>query len=159
MERANPPYDAFGHDVGERIIRRAPDQRNQPAFRSCGQDAVSCPWPRAHVEQRKRWERGYLATIAQAAPSLLRQAIHCLLQPNLRRRRRRALAAGSDRTGNGAGSWPLAVQFVGVTLTAVYAYGNIRFRAPVEPVLCVLAAVAVAPWVARLSSRLQRAGR
>ena len=33
------------------------------------------PSDRAHVEQRKRWERGYLATMAQAAPSLLRRAI------------------------------------------------------------------------------------
>jgi hypothetical protein len=39
---------------------------------------------------------------------------------------------------------PLVAQVVSVTLTAAYAYGSERFRAPVEPVLCILAGVAVA---------------
>jgi 4-amino-4-deoxy-L-arabinose transferase-like glycosyltransferase len=68
---------------------------------------------------------------------------------DLRRRRRAALAAGSDGSGDGASTWPLIVQFVSVTLTALYAYGTIRFRAPAEPMICVLAAVGVAPWVGR----------
>ena len=37
-------------------------------------------------------------------------------------------------------SWLLWVQAVAVTLTAAYAYGTLRFRAPFEPILCVLAA-------------------
>ena len=37
-------------------------------------------------------------------------------------------------------SWPLWVQALAVTLTAAYAYGTLRFRAPFEPILCVLAA-------------------
>lgn len=41
---------------------------------------------------------------------------------------------------------PLLAQVVSVTLTAAYAYGTVRFRAPVEPVLCILAAV----WFASL---------
>lgn len=36
--------------------------------------------------------------------------------------------------------WPIASQFVAVTITAAYTYGTIRFRAPVEPLLCVLGA-------------------
>jgi 4-amino-4-deoxy-L-arabinose transferase-like glycosyltransferase len=44
---------------------------------------------------------------------------------------------------------PLAAQAVSVTLTAAYAYGTVRFRAPVEPVLCVLAGVAAVPLVGR----------
>jgi hypothetical protein len=51
---------------------------------------------------------------------------------------------------------PLLVPAVAVSLTALYAYGTIRFRAPVEPVLCVLAGVATAgglrravPWLRR----------
>ena len=44
---------------------------------------------------------------------------------------------------------PLAVQFLAVTITAAYAYGTIRFRAPAELALCILAAVGVAPWASR----------
>jgi 4-amino-4-deoxy-L-arabinose transferase-like glycosyltransferase len=47
---------------------------------------------------------------------------------------------------------PIGAQFVSVALTAVYAYGTTRFRAPVEPMLCVLAGVAAVPataWVRR----------
>ncbi len=36
--------------------------------------------------------------------------------------------------------WPMASQFVAVTITAAYTYGTIRFRAPAEPMLCVLGA-------------------
>jgi hypothetical protein len=43
---------------------------------------------------------------------------------------------------------PLAAQAIGVTLTAAYAYGTVRFRAPMEPVLCVLAGVAAVPGLA-----------
>ncbi len=39
--------------------------------------------------------------------------------------------------------WPLWSHAVMVTFTAVYAYGNLRFRAPFEPILCVIAAVGV----------------
>lgn len=42
---------------------------------------------------------------------------------------------------------PLAAQFAAVTLTAAYAYGTTRFRAPAELALCVLAAVGVATLV------------
>lgn len=42
---------------------------------------------------------------------------------------------------------PLAAQFAAVTLTAAYAYGTTRFRAPAELALCVLAAVGVAAVV------------
>jgi len=37
-------------------------------------------------------------------------------------------------------SWPMWVQALAVTFTAAYAYGTLRFRAPFEPILCVLAA-------------------
>jgi 4-amino-4-deoxy-L-arabinose transferase-like glycosyltransferase len=49
---------------------------------------------------------------------------------------------------------PLAAQVVSVTVTAAYAYGTVRFRAPVEPVLCVLAGVVAVPVAARLRSWL-----
>ncbi|HUF97360.1 MAG TPA: glycosyltransferase family 39 protein [Ilumatobacter sp.] len=39
--------------------------------------------------------------------------------------------------------WPLWSHAVMVTFTAVYAYGNLRFRAPFEPILCVMAAVGI----------------
>jgi 4-amino-4-deoxy-L-arabinose transferase-like glycosyltransferase len=38
-------------------------------------------------------------------------------------------------------SWPLWTHALAVTLTAAYAYGTLRFRAPFEPILCVLAAI------------------
>ena len=44
---------------------------------------------------------------------------------------------------------PLVAQFVSVTITAAAAYGTVRFRAPAEPVLCILAAVGLAPVVSR----------
>jgi 4-amino-4-deoxy-L-arabinose transferase-like glycosyltransferase len=44
---------------------------------------------------------------------------------------------------------PLGAQVLSVTLTAAYAYGTVRFRAPVEPVLCVLAGVAAVPVARR----------
>ena len=49
----------------------------------------------------------------------------------------------------GTAVWPMAVQFVAVTLTAAYAYGTIRFRAPAELVLCILAAIGIAPQATR----------
>ncbi len=45
---------------------------------------------------------------------------------------------------------PLGAQFLSVTFTALYAYGTVRFRAPVEPVLCILAGVALVPLLPRL---------
>ncbi|QQS24799.1 MAG: glycosyltransferase family 39 protein [Actinomycetota bacterium] len=50
--------------------------------------------------------------------------------------------------------WPLGAQIVGVTITAAYAYGTTRFRAPAEPVLCILAAVALVPLGAAVARRL-----
>ncbi|MCU1394591.1 MAG: hypothetical protein JWM34_3019 [Ilumatobacteraceae bacterium] len=48
---------------------------------------------------------------------------------------------------------PLTSQFLSVTITAAAAYGTARFRAPAEPVLCLLAAVGVAPLLGRLRRR------
>lgn len=43
--------------------------------------------------------------------------------------------------------WPLWCHAVAVTLTAIYAYGTLRFRAPFEPIMCVMAAIGlVALW-------------
>lgn len=42
---------------------------------------------------------------------------------------------------------PVAAIAVMVTLTAAYAYGNVRFRAPMEPLLCILAASGLAALV------------
>ncbi len=44
---------------------------------------------------------------------------------------------------------PLGAQALSVTITAAYAYGTVRFRAPMEPVLCILAAVAAVPVLSR----------
>ena len=52
-----------------------------------------------------------------------------------------------------AGLLPLTSQFLSVTITAAAAYGTVRFRAPAEPVLCLLAAVGVAPLFGRLRRR------
>jgi 4-amino-4-deoxy-L-arabinose transferase-like glycosyltransferase len=50
--------------------------------------------------------------------------------------------------------WPLWCHAVAVTLTAAYAYGTLRFRAPFEPILCVLAAFGtVACWQALAARR------
>ncbi|MCU1387218.1 MAG: hypothetical protein JWL72_556, partial [Ilumatobacteraceae bacterium] len=48
---------------------------------------------------------------------------------------------------------PLTSQLLSVTITAAAAYGTARFRAPAEPVLCLLAAVGVAPLLIRLRTR------
>ncbi|MCU1360578.1 MAG: glycosyl transferase, family 39, partial [Ilumatobacteraceae bacterium] len=48
---------------------------------------------------------------------------------------------------------PLTSQLLSVTITAAAAYGTARFRAPAEPVLCLLAAVGVAPLLIRLRKR------
>lgn len=45
---------------------------------------------------------------------------------------------------------PLIVPFLGVTVVALYAYGNARFRAPAEPALCILAAIGLAAVVTRV---------
>lgn len=45
---------------------------------------------------------------------------------------------------------PLGAQVICVTLTAAYAYGTVRFRIPVEPVLCILAGVAAVPLLTRI---------
>ncbi len=45
---------------------------------------------------------------------------------------------------------PLLAQFLSVTVTAAYAYGTVRFRAPAELSLVVLAAVGLAPWARSL---------
>ncbi|MGD9703141.1 MAG: glycosyltransferase family 39 protein [Acidimicrobiia bacterium] len=49
---------------------------------------------------------------------------------------------------------PLTMQFVSVTITSAFAYGTVRFRAPAEPVLCLLAAVGIAPLLARARRRM-----
>ncbi len=41
----------------------------------------------------------------------------------------------------GTPSWPLWSHALAVTLTAAYAYGTLRFRAPFEPILCVFAGI------------------
>jgi hypothetical protein len=46
--------------------------------------------------------------------------------------------------------WPLWSHAAMVTFTAIYAYGNLRFRAPFEPILCVMAAVGVVAVFDRL---------
>ena len=46
---------------------------------------------------------------------------------------------------------PLVAQFVSVSVTAAYAYGTVRFRAPAELSLCVLAAVGMLPMLARVA--------
>jgi 4-amino-4-deoxy-L-arabinose transferase-like glycosyltransferase len=48
---------------------------------------------------------------------------------------------------------PLVAQIIGVTITAAYAYGTTRFRAPAEPVICLLAAVAIAPFLTKTARR------
>ncbi len=55
--------------------------------------------------------------------------------------------------------WPLIAQIVSVTVTAAYAYGTTRFRAPAEPVLCLLAAVGITPLLGRAASTLAGGGR
>jgi hypothetical protein len=56
----------------------------------------------------------------------------------------------------GVGLIPLVAQIISVTVTAAYAYGNTRFRASAEPVLCILAAVALAPLLATGAARWRR---
>jgi 4-amino-4-deoxy-L-arabinose transferase-like glycosyltransferase len=51
---------------------------------------------------------------------------------------------------------PLGVQFLGVTITAAYTYGTVRFRAPAEPALCVLGAMGLVPVVALARGWLAR---
>jgi 4-amino-4-deoxy-L-arabinose transferase-like glycosyltransferase len=65
------------------------------------------------------------------------------------------LAAVGLVTQRRSGRWnlPLLAPFAGVTFVALYAYGNTRFRAPAEPVLCVLAAIGLATLVAYLRGR------
>ena len=50
---------------------------------------------------------------------------------------------------------PLGAQFAAVTITAAFAYGTIRFRAPAELALCILAAVGAVPLVSRVGARLR----
>jgi hypothetical protein len=50
--------------------------------------------------------------------------------------------------------WPLLSQVAMVTITAAYAYGTTRFRAPAELSLCVLAGVGLAPLIGALWRRL-----
>ncbi len=42
---------------------------------------------------------------------------------------------------------PLMAQIVAVTITAATVWGSVRFRAPAEPVLAVLAAIALSAWI------------
>jgi 4-amino-4-deoxy-L-arabinose transferase-like glycosyltransferase len=51
---------------------------------------------------------------------------------------------------------PLTAQIVSVTLTAALTYGTIRFRAPAEPVLCVLAAIGAVGVVRWLTAWFRR---
>ena len=53
--------------------------------------------------------------------------------------------------------WPLMTPFAVAVLVAVYSYGNVRFRAIAEPVIVVLAAVAItACWRALAGIRARR---
>ena len=47
---------------------------------------------------------------------------------------------------------PLTSHFITVTLTAAYAYGTLRFRITVEPILCVGAAISAVALVDRLAA-------
>ncbi len=49
---------------------------------------------------------------------------------------------------------PLGAQIASVTITSAFAYGTVRFRAPAEPVLCLLAAVGIAPLLTRARRRV-----
>jgi 4-amino-4-deoxy-L-arabinose transferase-like glycosyltransferase len=55
--------------------------------------------------------------------------------------------------------WPLLSQVAMVTITAAYAYGTTRFRAPAELTLCVLAGAGLTPLLARGWRRLAPDGR
>jgi len=57
------------------------------------------------------------------------------------------------------GLTPLLIQFAAVSLTALYAYGTARFRAPAEPALCLLAGVAGSVGLARAGPWLKRRWR
>ncbi|MEZ5216609.1 MAG: glycosyltransferase family 39 protein [Ilumatobacteraceae bacterium] len=46
---------------------------------------------------------------------------------------------------------PLVAQFVSVTITAAYAYGTVRFRAPAEAALVILAGIGLVPLAGRAS--------
>jgi hypothetical protein len=48
---------------------------------------------------------------------------------------------------------PLMSQFVAVTITAATVWGSVRFRAAAEPVLVILAAIALSIWTAGVKSR------
>jgi hypothetical protein len=47
---------------------------------------------------------------------------------------------------------PLMSQIVAVTITAAAVWGSVRFRAPAEPVLAILAAIALSTWTAGVKS-------
>jgi len=89
--------------------------------------AITFAWLERRPRQALRVGLGmYYAMIALAIPATLA----------LRRRR--------------VAVWPLWVHALSVTITAAYAYGTLRFRAPFEPLLCVLAAIGaieVAGWI------------
>lgn len=61
-----------------------------------------------------------------------------------------AIAGAMRLRRRGVPQLPLVAQFLSVTLTAAYAYGTVRFRAPAELSLSVLAGVGLVPVVGRV---------
>lgn len=100
------------------------------------QQAITFAWLERRPRQALRVGLGmYYAMMALAVPATIA----------LRRRR--------------VTVWPLWVHALSVTITAAYAYGTLRFRAPFEPLLCVLAAIGAIEVMRWIGVRLSTARR
>ena len=151
-EHGEPPGDEadkamFWRDVGVDYARdHAGEIPKVVAARVLRQWELFRPWQTiefASIENRdKEWSTvGLCMYYALVAASIAGAVV-------LHRRRVRLL--------------PLLAQVVSVTITAAYAYGTVRFRAPVEPVLCILGRVVGGGGVAagaRRGGARRRAGR